>query len=239
MLAPACLSKIHGRKGQEMALGFAHSVKRVTIEGISFGGAEEWTTGFYVGLEGGDASNPTQTFADAIRDAWLTFFTSGNSYISNYWNTTRVKVSQISAAGVTLPDNTIYSAYATLPSGGKAGGSFPPQIAMVATLMTPRTTGIGSKGRMYLPGIWETVQVNGGINSTATTNIANGLKTFLNAVNTAAPASEKVILATHGHKSDGSGKANVIVNKIRVGSIYDTQRRRRNQLVENYLQVTL
>lgn len=222
-----------------MPLGFAHSVVRCTIEGISFGGAEEWTTGFYLGYEGSDASNPTQAFADAIRDAWGTFFSSGNTYISNYWNTTRIKLSQIGADGVTLPDNTVYSAFSTLPSGGKSGGSFPPQIAMVATLMTARTTGIGSKGRMYLPGIWETVQVNGGINSTATTNIANGLKTFLNAVETAAPVGEQVILATHGHKTDGSGKANVNVTKVRVGSIYDTQRRRRNQLVESYLTVTL
>jgi hypothetical protein len=222
-----------------MALGYAHNVVRVTIEGISFGGAEEWSTGFYLGHDDGDASIPTQGFADAIRDAWGTFFTSGNSYISNYWNSTRVKMSLIEASGVTNPDDTVYSAWATLPSGGKRGGSFPPQIAMVATLMSARTTGIGSKGRMFLPGIWETVQVNGGINSTATTNIANGLKTFLNAVEAAAPLSEQVILATHGHKTDGSGKANVPVTKVRVGSIYDTQRRRRNQLVESYLTVTL
>jgi hypothetical protein len=222
-----------------MPLGFAHSVKRVTIEGISFAGAEEWTTGFYVGLEGGDASNPTTAVADAIRDAWLTFFTSGGSYISNYWNTTRIKVSQLAADGTTFEDNTVYSAYSTLPSGGKSGGSFPPQIAMVATLMSDRSTGIGSKGRMFLPGIWETVQVSGGINGTSALSIANNLKTFLNAVETAAPASEQIILATHGHKTDGSGKANVNVTKVRVGTIYDTQRRRRNQLTENYQQVTL
>jgi hypothetical protein len=229
-------------------LPYAHQVKRVTISGTSFGGAEQWSTGFYVGAVGADVSNPTQAFADAIRTAWTTFFQSTGAAIGNLWKTDNVKVAQVGTDGKTNLSNVVYAPYGTPIVGGNAAAAFPPQIALVASLENAGARGLAAKGRMYLPGVSAAVNGSGQIATAGVTGITTAMKTFLDAVNAAAPTGERVILASQGRRvkqPDGSyavtpGTAvNADVNRVRVGSVYDTQRRRRNQLVEAYQSSTL
>jgi len=218
---------------------YAHSVQRVTISGTCANGGEEWSTGFFVGEASADASNPTQTFADAIRTAWQTFFTSANSWVSGFYLTNEIKISQLGTDGKTMLDNTIFSTYATPISGTKATPIYPPQISLVATLQSSLSRGLAAKGRMYLPGIVAFIDGGGHISNTDATNIQTNLKTFLDAVNTAAPAGSRVILASAGRGTAGTGARNEPVTRIRVGNVYDTQRRRRNQLAETYVSANL
>jgi hypothetical protein len=231
-----------------MTAQYAHSIKRVTISGTSFTGAEIWSTGFYVGAVSADVSNPTQTFADAVRTAWTTFFTSSAAGINPQWKTDNVKVAQISAAGVTSLSNVVYAPYGTAIAGGGPSASFPPQIAMVASLENSGARGLAAKGRMCLPGVAHVVASNGQVNTSTITPMVTALQTFINAVNTAAPTGEKVILASQGNRVKGEdGKytpvpgtaTNAFVNRIRIGSVYDTQRRRRNAMVETYQSATI
>lgn len=231
-----------------MAAQFAHSVKRVTMSGTSFNGAEIWSTGFYIGSVGSDVSNPTQTFADAVRTAWTTFFQNATTGIGNSWKTDQIKVAQISAAGVTSLTNVVYAPYGTAIAGANSTITYPPQIALVASLENAGARGLAAKGRMYLPGVSLSLQTNGTLTSANALAIANNLKTFLDAVNAAAPTGEDVILASQGNRvKDEDGKyvpvpgtaVNAVVNRVRVGSVYDTQRRRRNAMVETYQSATL
>jgi len=48
-----------------------------------------------------------------------------------------------------------------------------------------------------------------------------------------------VILASAGRGTAGTGARNEPVTRIRVGNVYDTQRRRRNQLAETYVSANL
>jgi hypothetical protein len=231
-----------------MATQFAHSVKRITISGTCYNGAEIWSTGFYVGSVGSDVSNPTQAFADAVRTAWTAFFTNSTSAIGNAWKTDNVKVAQISATGITSESNVVYAPYGTAITGGGGTQNLPPQIAMVCSLENAGARGLAAKGRMYLPGVGAPVGTDGKLTSTTALALANNMKTFLDAVNAAAPTAEDVILASQGNRvKDAQGKyqpvpgtaVNAVVNRVRVGSVYDTQRRRRNQMVEVYQSATL
>ena len=227
---------------------YAHAIKRVTISGQSFGGAEIWSTGFYVGAVGEDVSNPTQQFADAIRTAWTTFFQATPVQMGTNWTTKEIKVAQVGTDGKTSLDNVIYAPYGTPIAGTYGSNVYPPQISVAATLEHVGARGLAAKGRMYLPGIARSVGNNGQMDSTSCLAIANALKTFLDAVNAAAPNGERVILASQGRRTKGAdGKytpvpgtaVNALVDRVKVGSVFDTQRRRRNNLVELYQSAAL
>jgi hypothetical protein len=232
----------------EVPLPYAHSVHRVTISGTAFDAAEIWSTGFYLGSAGAGVSNPTQPLADAIRTAWTAFFTDTAMSFGTNWKTTQVKVAQVGADGKTNLSNVIYAPYGTPISGTYGSNVMPPQVSLVATLEVAGARGLAAKGRMYLPGIAHAIGTNGQIGNTQVLNMANKFKAFLDAVNVAASGDAGVILASQGRRVKNAqgdyepvpGTAvNARVNRVRIGSVYDTQRRRRNALVEQYQSATL
>ncbi len=229
-----------------MAPPFAYRVTRVTLMGTSFGGAEEWSTGFYMGKENGDAKLPVQQLADDIAAAWRTFFIAGGVTVSSQFEFTLCKVSSFGTDGKSDANDTVY-ATPSAKTNGAGTGILPPQCALVATLTGPQARGLASKGRMYLPGITTPVGGNGKITSTAVSNIGTPLKAFLTAVNASTATDDVVINASHGQltkgaggqlipKVGGYGPVNKAVTGLKIGDVYDTQRRRRNGLVETYQQ---
>lgn len=220
---------------------YANITHRVTMIGDCFGGQEEWNTGFYVGEEDGDlGSAPTLAEATAIATAWSTFFTAANSGISNDYRTIGVKVAHVSTAGTVDSALTQFYNYPTAIVGNNSGANFPPQISLVATLATIHARGHGSKGRMYLPGVMHSVDASGRIETANAVFVANGLKTFIDAVNAHADVPAKVVL--NSAEVSGVPFRAAAVNEIktlRVGNVYDTQRRRRAQLQESYSTATL
>src|SRR5688572_12314568 len=154
---------------------FAHRVTRVTCMGTFAGGAEEWSTGFYMGYEDGDADLPTQALADGIAGAWRTFFTAPGSQISSRWNATTVKVSSLGTDGKANAADTVY-ANVTGSNAGVATFHLPPQIALVATLTSTVARGVASKGRMYIPGVGMTTEGDGKIAIGSVNGIRDTLK---------------------------------------------------------------
>jgi hypothetical protein len=222
-----------------------HRTTRVTLIGTYAGGAEEWSTGFWMGKENADADLPTQQLADDIRSAWYTFFTAPASQISNRWETTLVKVSSLGMDGKSDSQDTIYSAFAG-NCKGVATTFFPPQIALAATMTSAVARGVGAKGRMFIPGVSMAVEYNGTILTGAINGLRDKFVDFLNACNTSTATADTVVLASHGSiNKDGTpkvgGKAPITkaVTGVRVGNVYDTQRRRRNGISESYVTGTL
>ena len=225
-----------------MAKPYAHKVVRVTIFGDMFNGNEEWSTGFYLGHEDTNASNPTGAWQGALKTAWQAFFTNTTAHISGDWKTIGVKSALMNANGTTDLDNVLTDYYASPIAGGEGGGSLPPQVSLSAQLGTLKPRGLGSKGRMYLPGVRTPVSsTTGKIGSTEAGQIATALKTFFNAVNASFDAPGKLITASHGpaFALPGREPINVLVDRVRVGDVYDTQRRRRNGLSELYQQQSI
>lgn len=228
-----------------MTAAYAHKFAKVTISGTCFGGAEEWSTGFAMGSPTADIVGVNAPGAQNLATAWSTFFTAPTSYISDSYKTTQVKVAMINTDGTTNVDEIDYYLYPTPVSGGGGSATNPAQITYAATLTSDKQRGLAAKGRMYLPGI--SLGVNNGtgkVTSSFILQVLTNLQTFLNSANTAAGTSGKIILASKGRKQANSldtngqpiyiGGESAWVTGVRMGDVPDTQRRRRNSLVETY-----
>ena len=222
---------------------YAHNVNRVTISGDCFDGAEIWSTGFWMGSETADAGDPALS-AEDIAGHWNAHFTTTAAITSNKYRTTQVKVSQHKASDgkVDLTKVDIYDLN-PITTGNSAATKYPPQITLAATLTSDIQRGTGSKGRMYLPGINTVVGDTGKISATPQGNLVTSLKTMFDAINADADIPDRVILVSRGNKlvtiPGGDityiNPKNVNVTGLRVGDVYDTQRRRRNDLPEVYI----
>lgn len=216
-------------------MAHAQKVARITINGTMFGGLEHWSTGFYMGATGADATAPTEEFLGIAAAAWKTFFQNSTSWISGQYQVTGVRGALLDTAGKTIPGSIANYFEPTPYSGGAGPSAMPPQCALVATLVTATPRGLGSKGRMYLPGICATVNSSGHIASADANNIAINLRTFFAALNGTVERPGTLITASKGSKPPLVGPGvNRVVTNIKVGNVYDTQRRRRNELVEVY-----
>lgn len=224
-------------------MAYAFDVWRVSIIGTAYSGIEDWTTGFYVGHESADSGVPVQADADFIKARWQTFFTmSTNGVFPNNLRTEAIKITHINkATGKAYADNTVYSYYATPIEGNGSGAiNMPAQCSTVLTLTSSLPRGLGAKGRMFLPQVGGQVgSSDGKMNPTIQTNVKNGMQTFFNGVNSDLGIRGDVILATKGRTSPAAAGFNKQVTGIRVGDVIDTQRRRRNNLVEVYSSATI
>lgn len=224
-------------------MSYAHAVNRVTISGTCFGGAEEWSTGFWMGSEGADAGDPNGA-AEAIAGHWRVFFELAANSISSGYLTTQVKVAQ-HIAETEATDLSMVDFYDVSPvmDGGGTTVSMPAQTSLVLTLTSEIQRGTGSKGRMYLPGVNSSVTgTTGKLLSSFVLNFSATLKTFADSVNADANVPDSIILASRGTKTTLLPGGDIIyinphnklVTGLRVGDVYDTQRRRRNGLTEAY-----
>lgn len=223
---------------------YAHKVNKVTISGTCFGGSEIWSTGFFLGAEGADAPEVTAPAPNIIADYWQVFFEHAQSEVSWAWLTTEVKVAKLDVTGETVLDEVEYYNYPAAIDGGKQSNGLPPQVSIVATLISSNVRGLASKGRMFLPGLAPNIGQFGKIDAAQLGAIATNLNTFLSAVNDDFGVPGKIILASFGHVTakDLSGKPtgwgpgeNKLVEHVRLGDVFDTQRRRRNALNEVYI----
>jgi hypothetical protein len=151
-----------------------------------------------------------------------------------------LQVSSVGTDGKSNAADTVFATYTTAPVG-KQTNVYPPQIALVATMTSAKARGVGSKGRMYLPGIAKPIDTTSKLPGTQQAAILANLKTFFNAVNASTATDNVVVLASQGSLNEdgtprvgGSAPITKAVTGLKLGNVYDTQRRRRNALVETY-----
>lgn len=213
----------------------------VTLFGDMFGGTEIWSTGFALGqTNGGDEGDaPTLAEAQAIAEAFEVAWKTTTFGASPDYRFLGAKVSHVNTAGKSDAGNTQFYTLPT-PAAGARPGTQVPQVSLVATLTTLKQRGAGSKGRMFLPGINFPIGSDGKIGSGAHGGVANLLKTFLDTVNasTAVPGVAVLMSAEKTGVPFRAAEMNRIAG-VRVGNVYDTQRRRRNALTEQYISATL
>lgn len=214
---------------------YAYKVARISLIGTMFNGTEQWSTGFYMGHEGADATQPTESFLAKVDTAWNTFFTKNNSYMSGYFNTTEVRGALLDPVSGKTIGTAVNHFIPTPYSGSQAARGFPGQIALAATFTTAVPRGLGSKGRMYLPGVCANIEDTGKIPGSILDGIVTNLHDFLGMINQDTEQPGKLITASKGSKKDlFSSPVNRLITGLKIGDVYDTQQRRRNQLVEQY-----
>lgn len=215
-------------------MALPHRVVKVTLSGTMFGGAEIWSTGFHMGYENSDAAAITDQGIADVAEAWATFFSNQTTGISNRYSFTMCKMAMLGVDGKSLPDSAHYYSPQTAVTGGGGPTVLPPQLALVATLANSLPRGLATKGRMFLPGINFGIDDSGHLPSFYTDQVALNLKAFFDSVYQDADLPGNPVLASTGNSLQLRPGAIRNVTQIRIGNVYDTQRRRRNALTETY-----
>lgn len=213
------------------------------MSGDCFGQSEIWTTGFWTGADAGDITEAglTQAAVDAVAARWQTFFTGETGGISNQYRTTFVKGAlwhDDLALGKHVVGDPVYHSYGSAIVGFSNTPPMPPQISLAASFKSGYKNGPASNGRMYLPGVNGAVQNNGRVTDSFRDAVCGAFLTFVNGVNTDLVPLDagKMILVGEGHllPLPATPDRNAYITKVRLGNVYDTQRRRRNGIKEAY-----
>ena len=185
--------------------------------------------------------DPSEWLNSAIAPSLVTFWGTSNLFAAGTYFK-EIKVYPIGSNGKTEPAPpyaagspcTLTFKTETACGGAGSGTQFPPQVALVASLRTAQV-GPHGRGRIFLPGAGAALSSSYGLvdptrQASVTTAAAAFFEgcTFDDALGgpTAYPA---VVPA-----AQSAPTAYALVNQIRVGSVFDTQRRRRRSLVETY-----
>jgi hypothetical protein len=117
------------------------------------------------------------------------------------------------------------------PVAGTGTSPHPYQTSIVISLRTP-LPGARSRGRMYWPATGVVLQPSTlRLSTTLRDSILGGARSYLNAIEGAIKATQPNANLTVWSRT-GSSFANV--NQLQVGDVVDTQRRRRDTLIEGY-----
>ena len=219
-------------------MAYANAFIKVDVIGDCYQGKEIWNTGFKVAKIGiGDISEANLTkVAEEVAKEWRTFFTRGGSssglIFAQAYRTTEVKASHVGTNGKVV-GNT-YTHFYDQPITGVMGGKNPaPQTSVVASFRSSKQRGPGSQGRMYLPGLAYDIGSDGLVSESQIRETANDFNAFINGVNDITDGvgnSYTVILSS----SVGEGVERD-VTQTGIDRKVDTQRRRANSLVSDYL----
>lgn len=209
---------------------------KVTLEGTNATDQDIWTTGWRIAPS--PASEPiinypamANTLLQSVTGAAQTFWDALKGRIAPGTRLTSAKVAPVDEDGryIDNMDSVIYD-WET-PLRGTGSSAHPPQVAVVASLTTGTRRGNATHGRMYLP--MTAVPISGQdftIPTSERQTIANAVKGLLNdSLGTIADASLDPVVMSN----IGSGTTRTITT-VAVGSIADTQRRRRNRFTEQY-----
>lgn len=175
-----------------------------------------------------------------FKDEVVTWFGRGTSFISSQARLDRVSLNAIGPDGhYADPGNPHDFDFpsATAPTGPSAVTSWP-QLTTCVSLRTAVSRGLGTHGRVYTPTALASA-ATGRVSAGNAASIATSFKDFIVALN----AIDQLLVAGNvrvGVVSNvGSPGPSRIVTNVLVGDVLDTQRRRRNALVETYSAATV
>jgi len=150
-----------------------------------------------------------------------------------YWSgTTKLTGARIEARQLDGTLENVVEKVADTPRPGTGTVGHPFQSAAVLSLRTA-TPGASGRGRLYLPATGVALDLSSlRISGIVPANLLIGMQTYLSGILTALRAQKPATsLAVYSRKNSQLN----LVNAISAGDIVDTQRRRRDTLVENYV----
>jgi hypothetical protein len=143
-----------------------------------------------------------------------------------------LKVSPINQSGHVEGGRVTTATATSSVHGTSGGGLLPLEVACCVSLRTP-VTGRAGRGRFYLPAVVkDSLGDHGFFTSTYQGVVADGAVAFLEQLQVAGSGgftAQAIPIVTGGAYTHYG-----IINQVKVGSVPDSQRRRRRQLVESY-----
>jgi hypothetical protein len=200
---------------------------------IVFGGAllagenEEWSCSLGLHRVSGDTQPFTSEQLAPVLRAW---FSDANTRIHEYCCLNWIKVNAIDGQGhyVSKTNTDLYEfPSGSVPRGG-GGRLNPPQCSLAVTLRTGVKRGPAHVGRFYLPMPGHEVASTGQLISSQTQPTATRTAGLIEQIHTMTNSRWLVCVLSE------KGAAHP-VTQVQVGSVMDTQRRRRNRFVETYV----
>jgi hypothetical protein len=205
---------------------------RVTVTGefrAAAGAVEQFQWGFSATQSESVANAPSTAMLDKLEQELGQFWGAGEASFSASTPITEIKVARIGTDGTYTADPAIR---ATNIAGGNTGRTYPPQVAIVASLVTPRRGATG-RGRCFFPApAGAALAADWTLGSGYPQNLANVFAEFLRDLQTSTnPALQPGLLnacvaSTKGYNTPVSG--------VRVGTVLDTMRSRRRAMQESY-----
>lgn len=207
--------------------------------GGSMGTSEEiWSNSLRLTADtedGGELQSIAIDQIDEIAAEVKTFVQSVGAHYSLSCNLNFVKLNAITAEGKywdTGSTNAIYYEAGDVVHGNATTGPF--QMAMAVTLRTFRARGAAHAGRFYIPcGAIPTDSGTGRVPASITDAMASGTVTFLEAINDNPGFDTRSVAVAVVSKTGNPGPTELVTG-VQVGNVPDTQRRRRNALLEDY-----
>lgn len=204
---------------------------RVTIEGTLGEGADVWNTSFHMGASSGYSLANLQDAVEEVDSLWQStvWTASGSGCLFDFPNATKyVKTTlrDITSAGITA--RVVEAGPAVPIAGTDSANSLPTEVAVVVSLITD-TAGARGRGRMYVPPMsLSNVTTGGLISSGAGVDLLDAFEAFFEGLNASTLVPDDVSVYS------GADATLREVSTIRVGSVFDSQRRRRNAIPETY-----
>lgn len=195
---------------------------KLTIFGDAYNGAELWQTG--VRLVGAGA--PTTAAFEAVDAGVAIFLATPNLGFSQGFRYTGLKWSPQDVNGRYPDGQDAIDWLRPAPIAGAGQGAYP-QICLVLSLRTGRSRGYASNGRMYWPSAQTLDTGQGKIPDARTLDVAVAGAELMADISRSGMGTPAVMSTV------GTGRTEV-VTATRVGRVMDTQRRRRNNLTEDY-----
>jgi hypothetical protein len=203
--------------------------------GSAFQGEEIWSCGLKLRHLGGDALEPmhqeVKDTIDAVTALVVTYFNNPASKFNGLvrLNHVRLNVIDKTTGKYAFPTDPQERTFA---DDGPPSGQGLPQVAYCVTMRGLPRSGPAARGRWYVP--CEISYDNGRIPVSMALGAANAAGTFLMALGDIdsgdGPSAWNPFLFGDG----AGGPKQSAIAQVSVGDVYDTQRRRRNQLAETY-----
>lgn len=226
-----------------MAFTNAHLLVRLNggFGSSSLSPSDKWSSGFRVGIPTQDIrfdEADLQTFANSVHAAAGTLHINAATAAGTSCFFTHVTVARVGEDGKYNPGGQLTTVSAGTASAGAGATIHPWSTAMSIGLRTANPRGYASNGRFYYPATAiALVASTGRVNATAVANRLAVMRTFFNAVNTAALVYE----AATGVQvmSDVNAGTTARVLALRSDDRLDNIERRENQIPPAYQTVTL
>lgn len=192
-------------------------------------GAETWSCGFRMWKAGGSAEADAASMLVGIGAALVAFHSAAVTNISSHCTLSFVKVNTIGTDGKYVGDGTTEATYADVPGGAVSSYVMPNQTALAISTITGFSRGVAHRGRFYLPLPQIDLGADGRMPTTKASQIRDSALTMRTAVNSAGAGHVMTVMSRKagapGHRA---------ITGFEVGTVLDTQRRRRRSLLENF-----